>query len=129
LILVQLESAKSDIGFSIYAPPDIREYIDDLSSKDQNAILPLLAQLSTHGRLNNTEKCESEGDGVFALKPSQIRLVFFYDAVKRRVIIITHGYRKKSQKMPRKEFNKAVNFRTRYMRDLKAGRVEYDVVE
>jgi mRNA-degrading endonuclease RelE of RelBE toxin-antitoxin system len=108
---LELIASGSGSGFSIYALPGVREFLDDLSGKDEEATVAMLEYVSESGTPRNPQKCNAEGEGFFALKPGRVRLIFFYDSEHRRVIVITHGYMKQGQKMPRREFRKAEQLR------------------
>jgi len=45
----------------------------------------------------------------------QVRLLAFWDPNIRSLIICTHGFIKKTQKTPKKEIEKALNIRKRYL--------------
>lgn len=45
----------------------------------------------------------------------QIRLLAFWDPNRKSLIICTHGFVKKSQKTPKHEIEKALEFRKRYL--------------
>ena len=48
-------------------------------------------------------------------KSKQIRLLAFWDKQTKSLIVCTHGFIKKSQKLPTKELNKAKRIRTKYL--------------
>ncbi len=45
----------------------------------------------------------------------QVRLLGFWDPRKKAIIICTHGFIKKTQKTPKSEIRKAVNYRIKYL--------------
>lgn len=47
-------------------------------------------------------------------KSQQIRLLAFWDKESKSLIVCTHGFIKKTQKLPTKELNKAKNIRVDY---------------
>jgi len=47
-------------------------------------------------------------------KSQQIRLLAFWDKEKKSLIVCTHGFIKKTQKIPLKELNKAKRIRSHY---------------
>lgn len=108
---LELIATGSASGFTIYALPGVRDFLEDLSGNDEDATIAMLEYVATQGIPRNDKKCNVESDGFFALKPGRVRLVFFYDPGLRRVIIVTHGYFKQGQKMPRREFRRAVKLR------------------
>ena len=46
----------------------------------------------------------------------QIRLLAFWDLNLKSMIICTHGFVKKTQKTPKSEINKALEFRRKYLK-------------
>lgn len=63
------------------------------------------------GKILNIEKFGNEGNGVYAFKPQPDRFLCFF--AKGNKIIITNGFIKKSDKLPKSEKEKAL----RYMKD------------
>ena len=108
---LELIATGSGSGFTIYAIPGVRDFLEGISGNDEDATIAMLQYVATQGIPRNPQKCNSEGDGFFALKPGRVRLLFFYDPDVRRVIVVTHGYFKQGQKMPRREFRRADKLR------------------
>jgi len=46
----------------------------------------------------------------------QIRLLGFWDPTQKAIVICTHGFVKKTQKTPKSEIDKAINYRNRYLK-------------
>jgi len=46
----------------------------------------------------------------------QIRLLGFWDPTQKAVVICTHGFVKKTQKTPKSQIDKAMNYRTKYLK-------------
>lgn len=91
-----------------------REYIDSLEDKDKIKLLALLKRISDHGLPRNEEKFKLLDDGIFEIKSYQDRLLCFYDRNKRNSLVITHGVKKKSQKLPKREIERAKDLRKAY---------------
>lgn len=71
------------------------------------------------GIILNKTKFRSEGDKIYAFKPQSHRfLCFFFEGQK---IIITNGYHKKMDKLPKKEKNKALRIKNDYETKVKQG--------
>jgi len=49
----------------------------------------------------------------------QVRLLGFWDPTQKAIIICTHGFIKKTQKTPKAEILKAMNFKKRYLKNKK----------
>ncbi len=88
------------------------DFIDGLNSSDQSKLTRLLEAFVERGEIRNTEKFKHEKDGIFAFKSYQVRILCFYlpDASKRSVVL-THGFIKKREELPPKEFEKALRIR------------------
>lgn len=89
---------------------------------------------SLNGMLNLLERCAAQGppanadlkhrldDGIFELIKGQLRVVFFTDAGK--IIICSHGFLKKSRKVPQREIRTAQQARKRYQEAKQAHQLE-----
>jgi phage-related protein len=71
------------------------------------------------GKIFNRQKFNSEGDGIYAFKPQPDRFLCFFFTGKR--IIVTNGFRKKSQKLPTREKEKAQRAYREYTGRVKSG--------
>jgi len=65
---------------------------DDLQQTERAKVMALLEYVVEHGPLLNEEKFRHEGNGVYALKTSTVRLYGFFDG--QRQIVLTHGFKK-----------------------------------
>jgi len=82
------------------------EYFGTLSDRQQDRFLALIRTIGDIGKIFNTTKFNYEGNEIYAFKPQPDRfLCFFYTG---RKIIVTNGFRKKTQKLPASEKNKAL---------------------
>ncbi len=89
------------------------EYAEKLSLSDKAKLENLLRLMGNMGRIRNPSKFRPEGDQIFALKPQPHRfLCFFFEGGK---MIITNGFIKKQNQLPKKEKERAL----RYMNDYK----------
>ncbi len=95
------------------------EYFQDISFDRKKKALHLFKLLGDRSKIFNKEKFRSEGDQIYAIKPSSDRfLCFFFDGAK---VIVTNAYEKKSAKMPAKEKQKALKAKENYKERCKAG--------
>ena len=62
---------------------------------------------ATSGSTTNDQKFGDLGDGLYEFKSFQIRMPFAYAKNDRRLILITHGFRKKKDKAPPAEIARA----------------------
>ena len=84
------------------------------SAKDlQDKFLVLIKKMGEFGKIYDITKFRNEGDGIYAFKPQPDRyLSFFTDG---RKIIVTNGFRKKTEKLPKNEKELAIKYRQDYL--------------
>jgi phage-related protein len=84
------------------------DFIDQLDESDQKKVLQLLRRFAQKGEIHNREKFRLEEKPIYAFKSFQIRILCFFlpDAAKR-TIVLTHGLKKKQDKLSRSELDKA----------------------
>ena len=88
------------------------EYYESLSDIQKRKTLILFKRMGDTGKIFDKEKFINEGDKIYAFKPQPDRfLSFFYTGHK---IIVTNGYRKKSQKLPKQEKIRALDIKNNY---------------
>ncbi|MCX5925376.1 MAG: type II toxin-antitoxin system RelE/ParE family toxin [Candidatus Dependentiae bacterium] len=98
--------------FNIKGESPALEYFKELTEGQKNKTFELIRAMGDAGKIINTEKFNFEGDKLFAFKPSPDRFFcFFYKGSK---LIITNAYKKKSQKMPPREKERALKLRDDY---------------
>lgn len=95
------------------------EYFNDLTKQEKIKVLRLFELLGTEGKILNIEKFRNEGDGIYAFKPQPHRfLSFFFEGAK---IIVTNGFMKKKDSLPRNEKDRAINYQKDYESRVKKG--------
>ncbi len=99
------------------------EYFNGLSENQQDKLLYLFRRMGDFGKINNKTQFRYEGDEIFAFKPQPDRFLCFF--VKGKKIIVTNAFRKKSDKLPKNEKERAVSCRDDYMQRTKKG-IYYD---
>ena len=92
----------------------VQEFIDTLPQAEQKKIIALLKRAADHGLPKNEEKFKKLQDDLFEFKADQVRLICFFD--KGKLIILTHGFLKKSQKTPKTEVEKAKRLQDEYFK-------------
>ncbi|MCS5707731.1 type II toxin-antitoxin system RelE/ParE family toxin [Candidatus Berkiella cookevillensis] len=98
---------------------DALDYFEDLDQAEQIEVLKLFKRMGDSGEIKNKTKFRNEGDKIYAFKPSQDRfLCFFFDGGK---IIVTNAFRKKQNKLPKTEKEKAENRRKDYIERMSKG--------
>lgn len=92
------------------------DFINTLDVKLRAKVFRDLKLLEEKGNELRLPYSESLGDGIFELRTIQgnniVRNLYFF--IIGRKIIITHGFRKKTQKTPSEEILKAKNYREDY---------------
>lgn len=77
-----------------------------LSMQEKIKLLRLFKRIGDDGKIKDKTKFNYEGNQIFAFKPQPQRfLCFFYEGKK---IIVTNGFDKKQQKLPKNEKNRAL---------------------
>ena len=61
----------------------------------------LFKRIGDFGKISDITKFRNEGEKIFAFKPQPDRFLSFFYIGKK--IVITNGFRKKAQKLPREE--------------------------
>ncbi len=96
----------------------VREFLDGLSSKDQVFVARALARLAEYGPELRRPHADYLRDDIYELRVNvqraTVRLFYFFAG--RRVIVLTHGIKKKTDEIPRGEIDRAVEYRRRYLR-------------
>jgi len=88
----------------------VSDFIEGLAPSEQKKIVQLIRYLGDHGEIQNAEKFRLEEKPIYALKSYQIRIPCFYlPQQAKRTLVLTHGFIKKSPKMPKSELEKAKN--------------------
>jgi hypothetical protein len=77
------------------------DYYNVLSKGQRLKLLYLLKRMGDIGKIIDTTKFNNEGDQIFAFKPQPDRFLCFF--VKKGKIIVTNGFCKKQQKLPKTE--------------------------
>ena len=99
--------------FTSYGKSQAFEYAESLSRSDKAKFGNLLRLMGDIGKIRDKAKFRSEGNQIFAFKPQPYRfLCFFFEGGK---LIITNGFVKKQDKLPKKEKERAL----RNMKDYK----------
>lgn len=104
--------ANAPAGFTLYALPGVREFLENLDEEESGKVIALFGYVRREGLPKDRRRCNILGDGVFELKAGQIRLPFFYDPEHRKVIVLTHHFKKQSQNTPPREIRAAIQRRS-----------------
>lgn len=98
-------------------------FIDELSDAEQKKDVSLLKEFGDRGEIRNTEKFKLEQKPIYAFKSYQVRIPCFYlpDSPKRTVVL-TIGLIKKSDKLPPRELERAMQIHNEIIQSLKQQR-------
>jgi len=91
----------------------VQEFIDGLERPDQKKVVALLRRAADFGPPVNEEKFKKlNSEGIYEFKSYQVRIFCAFE--KGRIIILTHGFVKKSGKTPRNEIERATRLLEKY---------------
>lgn len=109
--------------FKVLAACDARggcpvlDFLENLSrseAKLQTAVLAFLRErVAAYGPPTNGEQCKELEDGILEFKKGPVRILWFWDA--DQVVLCTHAFRKRTQKTPRREIDRARQVRSNYL--------------
>ena len=88
------------------------DYFVGIEKEQRRKFLALVKRMGDFGKINDTTKFRNEGDGIYAFKPQPDRYLSFFTDNKK--IIVTNGFVKKTDKLPRNEKNLAIKYRQDY---------------
>lgn len=96
-----------------------KEYFEELSVSSKEKLFSLFVNMGSQGKIFNKEKFNNEGDQIYAFKPKPDRfLCFFFSGSK---IIITNAFEKKKEKLPPREKEKALKYKSDYTNRIHRG--------
>ena len=105
--------------FDVNCKSQALDYYQALTDSERIKVLKLFKRMGDAGEIRDKTKFTNEGDKIYAFKPQPDRfLCFFYEGQK---IIVTSAFRKKQQKLPSNEKEKALKLRENYMIRIKKG--------
>jgi phage-related protein len=120
-IFYQGEKFQVEFYFTKTGEIPAKEYLEKESLNVQVKLAALVKYVADHGKIFDITKFRKvdSKDNIFEFKPIDHRFFsFFY---KDRKIIITNAYMKKSQKISKRDLEKAKNMKKTYIDRLKGG--------
>lgn len=91
----------------------VEEFIEGLEKADQKKVVALLLRAADFGPPVNEEKFKKlNSEGIYEFKSYQVRIFCAFG--KGKIIILTHGFVKKSGKTPRNEIERATRLLGEY---------------
>ena len=89
------------------------DFFEDTPENLQDKFLILIKRMGDFGKIYDIEKFRNEGDGIYAFKPQPDRYLAFF--TEGREIIVTNGFKKKTDKLPKKEKDLSLRYRQDYL--------------
>ena len=120
-IFYQGEKFQVEFYFTEKGELPAKEYFDSSEQQVRIKLLALVKYLAENGRLFDETKFRSvdKKEKIYEFKPMAERFFsFFYEGKK---IIITNAYRKKGQKMDKRELYRAINLKKDFESRVKGG--------
>lgn len=94
-------------------------YFESLSTQQQDKLLYLFKRIGDFGKISDITKFRYEGDKIYAFKPQPDRFLCFFHTAKK--IIVTNGFSKKTDKLPKNEKVLALRFKDDFEKRNKDG--------
>jgi phage-related protein len=91
----------------------VYEYFCKSTEELQDKFFVLVKKMGDIGKIFDITKFRNEGDGIYAFKPQPDRYLSFFTDNKK--IIVTNGFKKKTEKLPKNEKKLAMKYRQDYL--------------
>lgn len=95
------------------------DYFNSLTLQERIKVLHLFKRMGDAGEIKDITKFNYEGDHIYAFKPKPDRFLCFFCVGNK--IIVTNAFRKKQQKLPLTEKNRAERNKKDYQLRVKKG--------
>ena len=95
------------------------EYYAAMSNSQKRKLLMLFKRMGDFGKITDQTKYRNESDGIYAFKPQPDRFLSFFTSDKK--IIVTEGFVKKSNKLPRNIKDRSLRIKNEYLERVKEG--------
>ena len=89
------------------------DYFINIDKEQRRKFLSLAKRMGDSGKIFDKTKFMYEGDEIYAFKPQPDRFLSFFTYGKK--IIVTNGFTKKTDKIPKNEKDLAIRFRQDYI--------------
>jgi len=89
------------------------DYFLEISKEQRRKFLALAKRMGDSGKIYDKTKFIYEGDEIYAFKPQPDRFLSFFTVGKK--IIVTNGFTKKTDKIPKNEKDLALRLRKDYL--------------
>ena len=88
------------------------EYFESTSQSQKRKFFVLIKRIAEFGKIMDITKFRNEGDDIYAFKPKPDRYLCFF--IRGKKIIITNGFCKRTDKLPKNEKEKSLNAKEVY---------------
>jgi phage-related protein len=105
------------------------EFLNRISgdlSRDGRRLLALFERVAAQGPPRNAEVSHQLAEGIWEFVQGRLRAVWFYD--ERRLVIVTHGFVKRTRRTPAAEIERAAGLRKAYLRDRRRGKIQIEEI-
>lgn len=92
-----------------------QEFLDGLSRKELAGIARIIKRLADFGKITNREQFKQIEPGFNEFKYFQIRMPCYFKPGRR--VVITHGFRKKADKISRAEIDRMKRIKAEYEKE------------
>jgi len=96
------------------------DYFLESTEDLQDKFFILLKRMGDFGKIYDITKFRNEGDGIYAFKPQPDRYLSFFTNGKK--IIVTNGFKKKTNKLSKEEKDLAMKCRKDYLERKSGGK-------
>jgi phage-related protein len=104
-------------NFNVLLSDEAKKFIESLDTKLQKKVV---YNIQKSREINDPKILKKLTKEIWEFRTrydkQQIRLLAFWDPNKQSLIICTHGFVKRTQKVPKSEIDKAQKFRTQYLK-------------
>lgn len=115
--IIYLGSRFDIYAITVQGECPVKKFIDNLEHKDQVKIIQLLKVTADNGTRSNPEKFKKLEKDIWEFKSHQVRLPCFFE--KDKIIVITHGFKKTTNKIPKTQMERAIKLRNDYLSERK----------
>ena len=105
--------------FDANSKSDALDYYQSLTQAERIQLLKLFKRMGDIGQIRDRTKFNSEGDQIYAFKPKPDRFLCFFCEGKK--IVVTNAFRKKQNKLPANEKQRALSRRDDFITRVKKG--------
>jgi phage-related protein len=95
------------------------EYFLSTSQVQKRKFLVLVKRIAEFGKIFDKTKFRNEGNDIYAFKPQPDRYLSFF--IKDKKIIVTNGFCKKTDKLPKSEKELAIRYMEDYLNKRQEG--------